>query len=299
MDEVRQIPLAEVIEPRTLLRLVDRNAIEYLELRDSVQRYGFLSAISVRPSKRKAGKYEFIDGLHRFCVAKDLALPTIPCIVKHGVRDDDILVLQIQGNAQIVPTKPVEYARAIKQYLTRKPDMTVSQLATRLKKSPYWISVLLGLLHLPEDIQKSVDRGEIKLISAYRLARIPRRIRRQYVHAAKTMPAQEFQMLSSAVIKKYREAVRLGSLRAFYSDSFSPHPYLRHLKEIQAEVAHHQVGPGLLLGTKCHKPLDAFYLALQWVMHLDPSGIREQRQRARLRERNQAQELFDADDASE
>jgi hypothetical protein len=51
-----------------------------------------------------------------------------------------------------------------------------------------------------------------------------------------------------------------------------------------------------LLGKKCQKPLDAFYLALQWVMHLDPKGIKEQRERARLRERNQAQEILDGDD---
>jgi hypothetical protein len=113
------------------------------------------------------------------------------------------------------------------------------------------------------------------------------------------MTAQDFHVLSSGIIKKYREAVRLGSLRAFYSNSFSPQPYLRHLKEIQTEMAHHQVGPGLLLGMKCQQPLDAFYLALRWVMHLDPKGIREQRQRARLRERTQAQELFDADDMTD
>lgn len=298
MDEVRLIPLADIIEPKTLLRLVDRTAIEYLEMRDSVQRFGFTSAISVRPA-RKPGKFEFIDGLHRYCIAQDLRLASLPCIIKYGVKDDDVLILQIQSNAQVVPTKPAEYARAIKQYLTRKPDMTVSQLATRLKKSPYWVGVLLGVLRLPEDVQKSVDRGEIPLISAYRLSRIPRRVRRQYVEAAKTMTADDFQALSSGIIKKYREAVRLGSLRSFYSDSFSPQPYLRNLKEIQAEVVHHQVGPGLLLGKKCHNPLDAFYLALHWVMHLDPKGIREQRERARLRERNQAQELFDADDVSE
>jgi hypothetical protein len=73
MDEVRLVPLADIIEPRTLLRLVDKNTIEYLEMRDSVQRFGFTSSISVRPAKR-AGKYEFIDGLHRYCIAKDLSL---------------------------------------------------------------------------------------------------------------------------------------------------------------------------------------------------------------------------------
>ena len=295
MDEVRLVPLADIIEPKTLLRLVDKNAIEYLEMRDSVQRFGFTSSISVRPAKR-AGKYEFIDGLHRYCIAKDLSLSDIPCIVKHGVKDDEVVLLQIQANAQTVLTKPVEYARAIKKHLTRQPDLTVAQLATRLKKNPNWIASLLGLLKLPEALQKSVDRGEMPLTSGYHLSRIPQRIRGQFVEAAKSMTARDFELLAAGTIKKYREAVRLGSLRAFYSDSFEPHPYLRHLKEIQAEVAHHQIGPGLLLGTKCHKPLDAFYLALNWVMHLDPKSIKEQRRLARTRERNQLMEAFDADD---
>lgn len=298
MDEVRLLTLTDIVEPKTLLRLVDRNSIEYLEMRDSVQRFGFTSSISVRPAKR-AGKYEFIDGLHRYCIAKDLSLPNIPCIIKHGVKDDEVLLLQIQGNAQTVPTKPVEFARAIKAYLTRQPELTVAQLATRLKKNPRWIGSLLGLLKLPDDLQKSVDRGEIPLISGYHLSRIPQRVRGQFVEAAKTMTARDFELLAAGTIKKYREAVRLGSLRAFYSESFEPHPFLRHLKEIQSEVAHHQIGPGLLLGTKCHKPLDAFYLALKWVMHLDPKSIKEQRQMARTRERNQLMEAFDADDGDE
>lgn len=295
MDEVRLIPLADIIEPKTLLRLVDRSAIEYLEMRDSVDRYGFTSALSVRPA-RPEGKYEFIDGLHRYCIAQDLGLPMIPCVIKHGIRDDDLLILQIQGNAQVVPTKPVEYARAIKAILTREPSLTEKALSVRLKKSPYWISTLLGLLRLPEDIQKSVDRGEMPLQSGYMLSRMPKPLQQKYWPHAKTMSAAMFKTLSSGIIKKYREAVQHGTLRDFYSSDFSPQPFLRHLKEIQAEVAHHQIGPNLVASLKCRTPLDGYYAALQWVMNLDPHSVKEQRQRARARERNQMTEGVDADD---
>src|SRR5579872_6295466 len=108
MDDVRLIPTSDIREPRTLLRLVDRNAVEYLELRDSVAAIGFTNSIAVRPSRIELSKFEVLDGVHRYCVAKDLELPTMPCIIKHNVSDDDVLMFQVQANAQGVDTKPVE-----------------------------------------------------------------------------------------------------------------------------------------------------------------------------------------------
>ena len=290
MDDVRLISVSDIVEPRSLLRLVDRNAIEYLELRDSVAVYGFTSSISVRQSIEWPGRFEIIEGVHRFSVAKDLRLPEMPCIIKNDISDDQLLILQIQGNAQTVPTKPVEYARQIKQLLTRKPGMEINELAVTLKKSPKWISTLLGLLKLPESLQKIVDRGDMPLISGYMLSRMPRRLQLEFAPQAQKLPAEEFRRLASATIKHFQEAVAHGRLEEFYTREFTPHPYLRHLKEIQAEMAHHHVGPLLVASLGCQSPLDGFYAALQWFIHLDPESIREQRDAARARERNTLQE---------
>ena len=269
--------------------MVDKEAVEYLELRDSVARHGFTASVSVRPAKIP-GKFEIVDGCHRYCVALDLDLPVMPCIIKENVGDDDVLLLQVQGNVQGVPTKPVEYARAIKTLLARNPEMDEKGLAVLIHKSPQWIASTLGLLRLTEDIQKTVNRGDIPVISGYMLSRMPRKLQPDYVDQAKSLTGKQFRVIVADALKRYSEAVELGRLEAFYSRQFIPHPYLRHLKEIQAEMAHHQAGPILLATLNCKTPLDGFYAALQWFIHLDPESIIEQAQAARSRERSQMEE---------
>lgn len=292
MDEVRQIPVSQISEPRSMMRLVDRNSIDYVTLRDSVAQFGFTSAISVRPA-REPDKFEIVDGVHRFSVAKDLSLDSMPCLVKRDVDDDALLILQIQGNAQVVPTTPVEYSRQLKAILVRRPEMDIRELASLVKKSPAWVSKLLGLLKLTDGIQKAVDRGDIPVESAYLLSRMPRRLQIENLVHAKTMTVAQFRLYAPRVIKCFDEAVAHGRLEDFYTREFTPQPYLRHLKEIQAEMAHHQVGPSLLASLGCQSPLDGFYAALQWFIHLDPASIVEQREAAFARERNALQESPD------
>lgn len=294
MDDVRLISVSDIVEPRSLLRLVDRNAIEYLELRDSVAAFGFTSSISVRPHK-DGKRWEIIEGVHRYCVAQDLGIEMMPCIIKLDVTDDELLILQIQGNAQGVPTKPAEYARQIKKILTRSPEMGINELSVKLKKSPTWITKLLGLLSLSEDTQKIVDRGDMPLNSAYMLSRMPRRLQLEFAGRAKQLSANEFCRLASATLKHFRDAVAHGRIEEFYTREFTPHPYLRHLKEIQAEMAHHQIGPALLASLRCQSPLDGFYAALQWFVHLDPDSVRVQCDAAKARERNHFEEMPDVD----
>ena len=98
-DEFRPIPLDQIVEPWVVLRIVDRESVAYLELRDSVAHQGILNSICVRPSARKPGLYEVVDGLYRYTAARELRLPALPCIVKHGLTDADVLAIQIQANA--------------------------------------------------------------------------------------------------------------------------------------------------------------------------------------------------------
>ncbi len=289
MDDVRLILVSDIREPRTLLRLVDKEAIEYLELRDSIAAFGFTSSIAVRPAA-EPGKYEIIEGVTRYTIAKELDLPTMPCIVKVGVDDDTLLVLQLQGNAQGVPTKPIEYARQVRMILTRKPDMEIKQLAVELKKSPQWLGKLLGLLRLTTELQQALDRGLIPVLSAQLLSRMPKKLQKLFAEQARTLTYQVFQPEAAAALKAYEEAVATGRLEEFYTREFTPQPYLRHLREIQAEMAHHQAGPNLLASLGCVSPLDGFYAACQWFIHLDPDSIREQREAALARERNLLQE---------
>jgi hypothetical protein len=56
-------------------------------------------------------------------------------------------------------------------------------------------------------------------------------------------------------------------------EEFQPRPHLRAYKEVLAEYQGHQLGGLLLATTGCKTPVDAWYLALQWVLHLDEASV--------------------------
>ena len=295
-DENRDIPTDQLVEPWVVLRLVDKESVEYLELRDSLADKGFLNSICVRPSPRHAGKYEVVDGLRRFTAARELRLPAVPCTVKHNLTDDDVLAAQIQANAVRLDTTPTEFARQLKRILSCRPGITIAQAATMVHKHPGWVREKLHLLALRGDIQKCVDRGEIPLESAYKLARVPRVYQPQFVALAKAAPVAEFSITVGAFLKKYQEAVRQGKMDALYDPDAAPVPHLRNVKELFSEYQQPCAAPLMLVAGNCHSPLDGWRLALQWALHLDAKSVEEQRQNIQKRLKTQTEEGLCSDE---
>jgi len=278
-DETRDIPTDQIVEPWVVLRTVNRSSVEYMELRDSLADKGFFNSICVRPCKRKPGKVEVVDGLYRYTAAVEIRRPTIPCIVKHNLTDEDVLSAQIQANALRPETTPVEYARQLRKIMETIPDsMTLAQLSIRIHKNPEWISNQLSLLELIKAAQKAGERGEIPLVAAYALARVPKSQQRHYIDMAKTMETKEFVPIVNAHVRKYRESVRQGKWSDMSSE-FEPVAHLRKLTEVLGEYKGHNLGSLALATAKWLTPVDAWYLALQWVLHLDDESVNEQREK--------------------
>ena len=284
-DQVTELPTDQLTDPWVLLRPVLKGSVEFLEMKESIAEKGFLNSISVRPSTRRPGYYEVIDGMWRATCARELVLPAIPCIIKHNITDEDVLALQVQANAIRPETKPVEFANQLRRIQKARPGITLAGLASLVNKNPRWVSQQLGLLHLDYRTQKSVDRGEIPLANAYMLAKIPPRLRPDYVDQSKTMSAKDFNPLAAGVIKQFREAVRQGKLDAFFTDEFEAQAYLRPLKDVEAEARARTEAPLVLTAAECQTPLDGWKAALRWVMHLDPRSVEEQEKAARARAR--------------
>lgn len=283
-DETRDIPTDQIVEPWVVLRVVNRFSVEYLELRDSIADKGFFNSICVRPCKRKPGKVEVVDGLYRYTVAVDLRVPTMPCIVKHDLSDEDVLAAQIQANALRPETTPVEYARQLRKIMATMPvAMTMATLSTRIHKNPEWISAQLSLLKLLKEAQRAVERGEIPLNSAYALSRVPIGRQRQFLDMVKTTPAKEMVPILNAFAKQHRENVRRGRLDDFEA-SFEPVPYLRRLTEVLKEYEGRLTGGLALAAANCTSPVEAWYLALQWALHLDEESVTEQRKKVLRRQ---------------
>jgi ParB/RepB/Spo0J family partition protein len=287
--DLRDLPIEQLVPPWILLRQVNKHSVEYLEMRDSLDTKGFLNSISARPCKRSPGIFEIIDGMYRWTCAVELGLETIPTIIKYDVTNEDVLSLQLQANAIRPETSPCDFARQLKRIQKANPGITLSQLAVLISKSPIWVRQQLGLLTLSIAHQKMVDRGEVCLLNAYMLAKIPTHLREEYIDRAKTLPSSQFNPLAANVVKQFKEAVRLGKLEAFFTEEFEPQPHLRSIRMIQREFQSPLAGPMIVTSENCKNPLDGWNAALQWAMHLDRQSVKEQEIAARARVRKKWQ----------
>jgi ParB/RepB/Spo0J family partition protein len=285
-DKVEFLPTQVLREPKTKLRDIDKESIEFLELCDSLREKGFLNSILVRPQGDTGEVFEIVDGLCRFTASKEIGLPLVPCIIRE-ISDKDVLALQIQANAISLETKPAEYAHQIKKMMALDPDLTQSMVARLIRKSPSWVGNLLSLPRLLVDVQKMVDRGEISLQNAYMLAKIPRSMQKDYVDKAKLMPAKEFKALAAACVKHFQEAVKQGKMDAFYADKFQPVAHLRSCKEVEDELFRKTTGALTCATEGCQSVLDGFYAGLRWVCHLDRPSVQEQEDNIRKQRERQ------------
>jgi ParB/RepB/Spo0J family partition protein len=274
VDEVRQLSLEEIHEPVHLMRFVDRDRIEFWELKDSIRKYGVLKTIVVRPSVVRPRKYELIDGLQRYTASKDLGLPTIPARIMAGCdSEEDLLAIQLQLNAVNVPTRRCEYAQQIAKLMKCRPDMTLFDVSRMVGKSPLWVELTLGLLCLDDDVQAMIRRGEICMANALALVKLPARIRHNFIQDARTLSTASFRRLAADAKREWEAKARDDRRQA----TFEPKPYLRDLVELLDETQFQFAGPTLVDQHSCATPLDGFYVGLAWAMHLDiPSVEREQ-----------------------
>jgi len=281
MSDLQNIATELITDPWVRLRPVMKGSIDYLEMMTSVEEFGLLSPIAVRHSTRKPGHFEIIDGLYRTSCLRDLHRPEIPCIIKYNITDDQVLTLQIQANAIRRDTTPSQYAKQLKRIQKAKPGITLRELSSLVNKEPLWVRKQLGLLTLEKDTQKSVDRGEIPLGNAYMLAMLPSILRMDYIDASKTMLCKEFKALVASTIKCYKEAVKDGRLEAFHESEFKPQPYLRPLKEVQAEADDPTNAAFVLVTANCDTAMEGWHAALRWALHLDKRSVEEQENNAR------------------
>jgi ParB/RepB/Spo0J family partition protein len=299
-DEIIDILVSLLDEPFLALRPVLTDSVEYLERRDSIERHGFLNSILVRPSPRSPGRFEIIDGLWRFTVAVDLGRETIPCIIKHGLSDTEVLALQIQANEVTKSTKPTEVAAHLHRMMQRIPGVTTGQLARLISKHPTYVKDRLGLLKLDQEVQLMVDRREIPAKSAYMLAKIPARWRKDQIDNARTMSSREFCALAAGIIKQFTECVQQGRMSDRYLDDFRPHAYLRSVKEIKGELDSPQVGGLIVAADNCRSLMDAWNAALRWALNLDTATVERRKAAAQsLLHRDLSLEEIDHDASPE
>ena len=147
------------IEPRRdqPRKTFDRESLEALA--ESVQKYGVLQPIIVRPNQLIDDTYEIIAGERRWRAAKLAGLDEIPAVILDG---DDLKIAQVSiiENIQRENLNAVEEALAY-QGLMDRFGLTQDQVSKQVGKSRSAIANLLRLLDLPEDVLVMLKNDDI------------------------------------------------------------------------------------------------------------------------------------------
>jgi ParB family chromosome partitioning protein len=131
---------------------------ELAALTRSIRSHGVLQPLVVR---RAGDGFQLIAGERRLRAAKEAGLAEVPV---HVVAFDDQQVFEaaLVENIQRTDLNPIEKAQGFKEYLD-KFGITQDQLGTRLGLDRSTVSNLLGLLHLPDEIQTAVRNGQLSM----------------------------------------------------------------------------------------------------------------------------------------
>jgi ParB family chromosome partitioning protein len=161
---------------------------ELAALAASIKNHGVLQPLVVR---QHGDTYQLIAGERRLRAAKEAGLKEVPV---HVVAFDEQQVFEaaLVENIQRSDLNPIEKAQGFKEYLDRF-QLTQDQLGARLGLDRSSVSNLLGLLHLPEEIQTAVRNGQLTMGHAKVLKGV-------------LDPAQQAAFAREAIMKNYSVA---------------------------------------------------------------------------------------------
>lgn len=158
LDELRANPY----QPR---KVFDEEALKELSL--SIKEHGVFQPII---AKKSIKGYEIIAGERRVKASKLAGLKTIPAIVR-DFTDNEMMEIALLENLQRENLNAIEEAEAYKNLLTTL-DITQEKLAERIGKSRSYITNMIGLLNLPEEVQKLLESKKITMSHARVLSKI-------------------------------------------------------------------------------------------------------------------------------
>ena len=156
-NEIQDIPINE-IRPNPYQPRKSFNEDALRELSESIKNHGVFQPIIVKKGIRG---YDLIAGERRLRASKMAGLDKIPAIVK-DFSDDEMREIALLENIQRENLTAIELAWAYKGIIDNL-DIRQEDLALRIGKSRSHITNTLGLLNLPEEVQKMILNGELSM----------------------------------------------------------------------------------------------------------------------------------------
>ena len=161
-----EIPLSEIrSNPYQPRKTFDEDALN--ELAESIKEYGIVEPIIVKKSIKG---YEIVAGERRTKAAKIAGLTTIPAIVK-DFTDDEMQEIALLENIQREDLNPIEEAEGISAIISAR-GLTQEEFAKKFGKSRSYITNLLGILKLPEEVKEMVKDKSISMSHARSLSKL-------------------------------------------------------------------------------------------------------------------------------
>ncbi len=158
LNEIRSNPY----QPR---KSFDSEALN--EMAASIKEYGLLQPIIVKKSIKG---YELVAGERRTKAAKIAGLTKVPAIIK-DFNDQEMMELALIENIQREDLNPIDEANSINNIIKLR-GYTQEEFAQKFGKSRSYVTNILGLLRLPEDVKKLVEKKSLSMSHARILSKL-------------------------------------------------------------------------------------------------------------------------------
>ena len=212
VDELRSNPY----QPR---KVFDEEALK--ELSVSIKEHGVFQPIIIKESIKG---YEIIAGERRVKATKLAGLQEIPAIVRN-FTDTEMMEIALLENLQRENLNAIEEATAYKKLLDTL-NITQEELSKRLGKSRSHITNILGLLNLPEEIQKNLEKKEISMGHARIISKLENK--EQQINLAKKVLEDELSVRQLEDLTKSNEKfVRTHIINKKNKPSSSEYDYIQ------------------------------------------------------------------------
>lgn len=165
-EEIKEIPINKLrVNPYQPRKTFNQESLQ--ELADSIKEHGVFQPIIVKKSIKD---YEIVAGERRYRASRLAGKETIPAIVKN-FTDEQMMEIAVLENLQRENLNKVEEAMAY-ETLMKNLNLTQEQLSKRVGKSRSYITNLLGILTLPEEVKELVKQEKISTSHARTLSKL-------------------------------------------------------------------------------------------------------------------------------
>jgi len=137
----------------------DQAALENLAYSIRTSGGGVIEPIVVRTMRN--GLYEIIAGERRWRAAGIIELEEVPCIVKKGLSDKEVLKISLVENVHREDLKPLEEAEAFLK-LSVEFELSHAEIGELVGRSRSAVSNLLRLLDLSPECKKALSENKIE-----------------------------------------------------------------------------------------------------------------------------------------